>query len=285
VARESHYVHGSAPAEQARLGLMNRILNARHLQAIAPAGGERVLDVGSGTGVFALELARAVGEQGRVLCIERDERQLAAARELLRAAPEGERVELRAGDAADLPLRADEWGSFDLAHARFLLEHLPQPLEVVRAMVRALRPAGRIVLADDDHDVLRLWPQPAAAEVLWRAYMRTYTARGNDPHVGRKLVALLWEAGAEPLRNDWLFFGGCAGTELFPTVVANLRGILTGAREAILEHLPAAEFEAGLSAYDGWSARPDAALWFALSWAEGRRPVDPHRTLPHGRAG
>ena len=273
MARESHYVHGSAPQEQARLGLMNRVLNRRHLQAIALAGGERVLDVGSGTGLFARELARAVGPAGRVVGVERDGRQLDAAREHLRGTPEQGRVELRAGDAFDLPLRAEEWGSFDLAHARFLLEHVPDPLEVVRGMLRAVRPGGRIVLADDDHDVLRFWPEPPAAEALWRAYMRTYTARGNDPHLGRRLVALLHEAGAQPRRNDWIFFGGCAGDELFPTVAANLRGILTGAHDAILEHLPAAAFDAGLAAYDAWSTRPEAALWFALCWAEGARPA------------
>jgi ubiquinone/menaquinone biosynthesis C-methylase UbiE len=273
MARESHYVHGSAPQEQARLGLMNRVLNQPHLRAIALTGGERVLDVGSGTGVFARELALAVGEAGRVVGVERDPRQLEAAHELLRGTPEGTRVDLRAGDAFELPLAAAEWGSFDLAHARFLLEHVPDPLEVVRAMVRAVRPGGRIVLADDDHDVLRFWPEPPAAEALWRAYMRSYTARGNDPHLGRRLVALLHQAGAEPVRNDWIFFGGCAGEERFPTVVANLRGILCGAREAILEHLSSADFDAGLAAYDAWSARPDAALWFALCWAEGQRPV------------
>lgn len=277
VGRPSQYVHGSAPAEQDRLRLLNTILNRRHLDAIALRGGERVLELGAGTGVFALELARAVGPGGSVVAVEQDERQLAAARELLGAHPEGARVDLRAGDAAAPPLAAAEWGSFELAHARFLLEHVRDPLAVVRGMLRAARPGGRIVLADDDHDVLRFHPEPPAAEALFRAYLRTYTARGNDPFVGRKLVALLAAAGAAPARNEWIFFGGCAGDGRFPAVVSNMRGILVGARAAILEFLPAAEYEAGLLAYDAWGERADAALWFAMCWAEGRR-TDP-RTI------
>jgi ubiquinone/menaquinone biosynthesis C-methylase UbiE len=272
VARASHYVHGSDPREQARLELMNRLLNPRHLAAIAPAPGARVLDLGCGTALFALELARAVGADGRVVAVERDPRQLEAARARLAADPAGERVELRAGDAFDPPLAAHEWGSFDLAHARFLLEHVPEPLEVVRALVRAARPGGRVVLADDDHDVLRLHPDVPALEALWRAYVRAYERRGNDPFVGRKLVALLHQAGAAPVRADWLFFGACAGEELFPVVVANLRGILDGARPELAAELPPDRIDAGLAELDRWSRRPDAAFWYPLCWAEGRAP-------------
>ena len=273
MTRESHYVHGSAPAEQERLRLLNALLNRRHLHSLGLRGGERVLELGAGTGVFALELARAVGPRGAIVAVERDEQQLAAARALLASVPEGARVELRSGDAAVPPLSPEEWGSFELGHARFLLEHVRDPLAVVKALVRAVRPGGRIVLADDDHDVLRFHPEPPVAEALFRAYLRTYTARGNDPFVGRRLVELLRAAGAQPARNDWVFFGGCAGDGRFLDVVANFRGILVGAREAILEFLPAARFEAGLRAFDAWGARPDAALWYAMAWAEGRRPA------------
>ncbi|MFM7297790.1 MAG: class I SAM-dependent methyltransferase, partial [Planctomycetota bacterium] len=142
----SHYVHGSEPSERARLGLMNAILNAPCRRELALAGNERVLDVGCGPARFAAELCDAYPGV-RVLGIERDAAQLESARANARAA-----LEVRAGDAYDVPLRPHEWGTFDVAWARVVLEHVDDPLRVVRQMVRAVKPGGRIVLCDDDHD-------------------------------------------------------------------------------------------------------------------------------------
>jgi hypothetical protein len=60
---------------------------------------------------------------------------------------------------------------------------------------------------------------------LWRAYVESYSRLGNDPQVGRKLVALLRDASAAPRRNEWLFFEDCAGTERFPVWMENLIGV------------------------------------------------------------
>jgi SAM-dependent methyltransferase len=194
---------------------------------------------------------------------------------LAREAGEENLADLRSGDAHAMPLRPEEWGSFDVAHARFLLEHVRDPLGVVRTMLKAVRPGGRIVLEDDDHDVLRLWPEPAGFWQLWQAYMRTYDRLGNDPYTGRRLVSLIHDAGATPVRNNWLFFGSCSGHANFRPLVINLATILIGARDAILSHslLDRAIFEQALAALQEWGARPDAAFWYAISWAEGVRPT------------
>ena len=107
-------------------------------------------------------------------------------------------VDFRQGQAEQLPLRENEWGTFDVAHTRFLLEHVPDPAAVVRQMIRAVRPGGRIILQDDAHDTHRLWPEPPGFGRLWSAYLRTYDRLGNDPFVGVRLVSLLVEAGAVP---------------------------------------------------------------------------------------
>ena len=70
-------------------------------------------------------------------------------------------------------------------------------------------------MEDDDHDVIRLWPENAGFGELWQAYMAVYTRMGCDPIVGRRLVELLHAAGAAPCRNTWVFFGSCAGEQGF----------------------------------------------------------------------
>ncbi len=268
------YIHGSDPIEQRRLSRLNDLLNDASLSKLGLQGGETILDVGSGIGQLTRAIARAAGAGARVVGIERDAGQLAEARRQAAAAREAELVELRHGDALDLPLSDDEWGTFDVAHARFVLEHVADPLAVVRGMVRAVRPGGRIVLSDDDHDVLRLWPEPAGLIPLWQAYIRSYDRLGNDPYVGRRLVWLLHAAGAVSMRNDWVFFGSCAGSPVFLDIVQNLEKILSGARDIILStaHIDEAAFARAIEALEEWSARPDAAFWFAMCWAEGSKP-------------
>jgi SAM-dependent methyltransferase len=208
-----------------------------------------------------------------VVAVEADPRQRDEALRLARVDGEADLLDLRAGDAARMPLEEAEWGTFDVVHARFLLEHVGDPAPVVAEMVRAARPGGRIVLEDDDHDVLRVWPEPPGFATLWAAYMGLFHRRGCQPDIGRRMVALLYEAGAEPVANDWLFFGGCAGDDRFDALVVNFAGLLEGARDALLGDglVDAGDLDRGIEAWRAWGRRADASLWYAWAWAEGRR--------------
>jgi SAM-dependent methyltransferase len=269
---DGRYIHGTSREEQARLVQMNALLNSSSLEAMRLAGGERVLDVGSGLGQFARAMGKATGR--RVVGIERSAEQRSAAERLASEAGESEFAEFRAGEAESLPLTPDEWGTFDLVHARYVLEHVRDPLAVVRQMTAAARPGGRIVLEDDDHEILRLAPEPEGFPALWRAYIRSYERIGCDPVVGRRLVTLLHRAGARPVRNGLLFFGACAGEPDFPSHAENLEIILEQARELVVEGalLSAEAFDGALGAYRRWSGLPDAAIWYARNRAEGLRP-------------
>jgi ubiquinone/menaquinone biosynthesis C-methylase UbiE len=273
---DARYLHGTAPQEQDRLGLMNRLLNQNSLAEMKLQAGEKVLDVGSGLGQLTREMAHYVGPDGTIVGIERSREQLTVARQLAQEAGEEHLVDFREGAADQLPLGANEWDTFDVAHARFLLEHVPNPVAVIREMVRAVRPGGRIVLEDDPHDIIRLWPEPPGFTQLWAAYMRTYDRVGNDPLIGHRLVALLIEGGAQPTRNAWPFFGACAGQpDLLLGFVDNLVRILEGVREPILElgAFDSQSFTATLDTIRHWAHRPNAAFWYAVSLAEGRRPL------------
>lgn len=274
--REPNYIHGTAPEEQKRLSLLNRFLNERSLSRMNLRPGEKILDVGSGLGQFSRLMARTVGADGRVVGIERDPEQLAEARRQAAADNERDLVEFRSGDAFDLPLADGEWGTFDVAHTRFLLEHVSKPLDVVRSMVRTVRPGGRIILQDDNHDTMRLYPEIREFDRLWEAYYNSYEKLGNDPLVGHKLVSLLYEAGAEPVKNDWIFFGSCRGDPNFDYYVENIIGLLDGARETIVGRglLDENRFARGIAELKTWQRLPDSAIWLSLSYAEGRRPAE-----------
>ncbi len=268
----SHYIHGTGSEEQQRLTLLNTVLlNEECLKQMGLLGGERILDVGSGLGQFSRAMARK--SKTVVLGIERSEEQIGEARRQSKTDHEEGLVEFRKGDARELPLREDEWGTFDLAWTRFVLEHVPDPLNVVKQMVRAVRKGARVVLADDDHDILRLYPEIPEFVKLWNAYMQTYTALGNDPIVGRKLVSFLHEAGAAPVRNTWIFFGSCSGDRRFDIYVDNLIGVIAGAKEEIVKQglFEEKRFDRVISSFGSWSKQPEAALWYGVAWAEGMK--------------
>ena len=269
----TEYIHGSSETERTRLALMNDLINARCLEALAPDSERLVLDVGAGTGQFTRLLAARLRPGARVIAIERNPEQIAAS-ERLAGPASGATVEFRQGDATRLPLLDDERGYADLAHTRFLLEHVTDPQAVVTEMVAAVRPGARIVLLDDDHDLMRFCPEPAGLMDAWRAYWRSYHAIGCDPLVGRRLTALLHAAGAEPARITQLFYGACVGEPAFRGIVDNLAGVLGGARATVLAagEIAAADYDRAIAGLEGLARRPEAAIWYVINWAEGRRP-------------
>jgi ubiquinone/menaquinone biosynthesis C-methylase UbiE len=268
----SRYIHGTDPEEQQRLTLLNTVLlNDACLKELSLSGGEKILDVGSGLGQFSREMARRA--RTKVVGIERSREQIDEAMRQAKVDREEALAEFREGDARNLPLLDNEWGTFDVATTRFVLEHVPDPLVVVKEMVKAVRKGGRVVLADDDHEVLRLHPEVPGFAGLWDAYMQTYSRLGNDPVIGRKLVSLLHQAGATPLRNTWIFFGTNPGDKRFPIYIDNLIGVIEGAETEIVrrELFDEREFEEVISAFQSWRKLPDATLWYAVSWAEGMK--------------
>jgi len=268
MATDSRYVHGTHREEQQRLADLNDLINSLSLAALCPQPGERVLEVGAGLGQFARATAAATGE--RVVAVERSPEQLGRAKQLAAEAHDTAPVEWREGDALALPLADAEWGTFDVAHARFLLEHVRDPQAVVAAMARAVKPGGRVVIEDDDHGMFRPWPEPPHVMNVWRAYVRTYDRLGNDPLVGRRLVQLLAGAGLSPRRIELLPFGACSGQPAFVPLVHNLIHIFEGAREAILATGGASveEYDGAQAALAEFARRRDGAFWYTISWAE-----------------
>lgn len=104
---------------------------------VAPAAGQRILDVATGTGMVAAELL------GRADClvvgIDQSKEMLAAAR--ARFANDGARIELVEGQAEELPFAEQ---SFDALTVTYLLRYVDDPPATVRELARVVRPGGRV---------------------------------------------------------------------------------------------------------------------------------------------
>jgi arsenite methyltransferase len=112
------------------------------LAAIAP--GEAVLDLGSGSGTDSFVAALKAGAEGKVVGVDMTDEQLAKARQL---AEEGgfAQVEFRAGYIEKPPV---DGGSFDCVISNGVINLAPDKPLVFAAAAKALRPGGRLALAD-----------------------------------------------------------------------------------------------------------------------------------------
>jgi demethylmenaquinone methyltransferase/2-methoxy-6-polyprenyl-1,4-benzoquinol methylase len=110
---------------------------AADLAAVGP--GDRVLDVATGTGDLAIELARRVGPGGEVVGLDFSEEMLALAR---RKAP-GLRFER--GNALALPFPD---ATFDAATTAFGARNFSDRARGLQEMARVVRPGGRVVVLE-----------------------------------------------------------------------------------------------------------------------------------------
>ncbi|MEU5445190.1 SAM-dependent methyltransferase [Streptomyces griseofuscus] len=127
-----------APIEKATDQLTDQLI-AR----LAPAPGQRILDVGCGVGEPAFRLARTADVE--VVGVSISAYQVGRAGERARDFGLADRVSFRHADAAELPFPD---GSFDGGWAFESLIHMPDKEKVLREIKRVLRPGATLVLAD-----------------------------------------------------------------------------------------------------------------------------------------
>jgi ubiquinone/menaquinone biosynthesis C-methylase UbiE len=115
------------------------------IKKLAAKPGESILEIGFGTGHCLVEIARAVGPNGKVLGIDISDQMLALAQELLAKEGLADRAELKCGDAEQLPFQTN---SLDGIFFSFTLElfDTPELPKVLAECKRVLRPCGRIVV-------------------------------------------------------------------------------------------------------------------------------------------
>jgi ubiquinone/menaquinone biosynthesis C-methylase UbiE len=112
------------------------------LRLLAAKPGEKVLEVGFGTGHCIVELAKAVEADGLVCGVDLSDKMVELAQELVAAAGVAERVELKQGDGETIPY-PDE--TFDAVFTSFTLElfDTPQIPKFLGEVKRVLKPGGR----------------------------------------------------------------------------------------------------------------------------------------------
>jgi SAM-dependent methyltransferase len=168
-----------------------------HLRA-----GLDLLDLGCGPGSLTADLARRVAP-GRVIGIDSAVTPLDEARAAAAAA--GVEVEVRVGDAYAIDLPDD---SVDVVHAHQLLQHVADPVAVLREMARVCRPGGLVAARDADYAAMTWAPADPRLDRWLEIYRATARANGAEPDAGRALLGWAHAAGLTEVTataSTWCF--------------------------------------------------------------------------------
>jgi ubiquinone/menaquinone biosynthesis C-methylase UbiE len=248
------YIHGTNQAEQARLADLNRLTNKPFINFLQLRPGDAVLEIGSGLGILAREVAARV-PHGRVVGMEYSAEQLAAVKV---AAPN---LSFRPGDAHRLELPDN---SFDVVYCRYLLEHVADPGMVLAEMRRVLKPGGKFFVQENDIAVNVLFPECPAFDRVWKKFAELQQQLGGDALIGKKLFALCTKAGFRNVAPSIVPEVHAFGSDDFAAWVHIIIGNLTGARQHLLERglVGTKEMDDAIRELEQFQKNPEACGWF-----------------------
>ena len=153
--------------------------------------GMTVLEPGSGMGFFSLPLARLVGPQGTVVCVDLQPKMIEGLRRRAQRAGLADRIEASVCGPSDLGL-GSRTRRIDLALAIHMVHEVPDQAGFLRQLHAALKPGGQLFIREPAGHVT-----PDAFEVTLATAERAGFRRVSLSSSRRSLSAILEVPGAE----------------------------------------------------------------------------------------
>lgn len=191
MSQEPEYLLGTNEGELARLGFQHSVWRDLTDAALDRGGlvpGATVLDLGSGPGFVSRDIAGRLGPSGRLTCLDESpvwHRELA---KLEWPCP----VDFVQSRVEDVDLAAS---TYDLVFSRWVFSFLPDLDPVLKNVMRALKPGGRVVIQDYNHEGISVFPKSAGFEAVVRCTREFYRGSGGNAWVAGALPAALRRAG------------------------------------------------------------------------------------------
>lgn len=183
-----------------------RAMAALYSSLLSEAGllpGDRVLDLGCGSGTHFEWIAQLIGPEGTIVGFDHDEENLDIARKRIAGTRYEHQIELHHGPIGKLPF---DDGTFDAVWCAGTLQYVPEPVDTIREMVRVVRPGGRVAAQDVEMHSMLLGPMPddlllALKSSLPRGWTGPDKREFVDWFVGHKLRGYFLAAGLREVRG------------------------------------------------------------------------------------
>ena len=205
--------HRSILRSEAALDLTSDLWMHSHFRAMAEVyhsllnqaellPGDRVLDLGCGSGTHFGWIAAIVGPEGRIVGVDADADNLEIAHSRIAGQSWAGQIELHTGPMSSLPF---EDTAFDAVWCAGSLQYVADPVSAIREMVRVVRPGGKVAVQDVEMHPMMLGPMPDELLIALKDCLPrgdTGTDEGFvDWFTGHKLRGYLLEAGLREVRG------------------------------------------------------------------------------------
>ncbi|MEU3280128.1 class I SAM-dependent methyltransferase [Streptomyces antibioticus] len=151
---------------------------------------QRILDIGCGPGTITADLAALVPD-GQVTGVDH----AAGVLDQARATAAGRALANIDFGVADVHALPYPDGSFDVVHAHQVLQHVGDPVQALREMLRVTVPGGLVAVRDSDYAAMTWYPPSRGMDDWLDLYERVARANGGEPDAGRRLKSWALAAG------------------------------------------------------------------------------------------
>lgn len=276
------YVHGYSPREAQRLlDQAHTLTDLLHYDTAYPEGS-RVLEAGCGVGAQTVTLVRnSPGAQ--ITSVDISGESLREAERRVSAAGGGN-VRFMQADLLALPFEPE---SFDHVFLCFVLEHVPEPLALLQALLKVMKPGGSVTAIEGDHGSTFFHPESAFARRAIQCLVELQARGGGDALIGRRLFPLFQAAGVE-------------NTRVLPRMVYVdasrpewVEGFTRNTFAAMVEGVGPAALDSGMMDQESWSrgiadlyrtAEPDGTFCYTFFKAVGCKGSEEALRRGGGRA-
>lgn len=184
------YVHGYSDKEKERLEDQAETLTSLlHHDSMYPEGS-RVLEAGCGVGAQTITLATQ-NPKTQFTSIDISEKSLAEASKKIMASGRTN-VNFQVANIFALPFAS---ASFDHIFLCFVLEHLPEPVKALQALMTVLKPGGTVTAIEGDHGSTYFHPDSQAAHKAIQCLTDLQAQAGGNSLIGRELYPLMEKSG------------------------------------------------------------------------------------------
>jgi FkbH-like protein len=167
----------------------------KYLRRRGLSNGMKFLDCGSGPGHMLKRLAKEF-PSSEINGLEFDPLLVEFSREMLKESG-SKKCRVYKGSVLSIPFENNQ---YDFIVSRLVLEHLSNPLDAVKEMLRVLKPEGTVVLIDNDFAFhLKTYPDIPELGEFYEAYCKCRIQEGGRPYLGRELPNILSQAGFDEI--------------------------------------------------------------------------------------